>query len=300
MARQWEGQSRGGRTGNLIFLRLIEHCGLGAAYVLLSLVVVYFIPFSPKGTRSVWVYARKILGYRPLKAAFFVYKNYFAFGQSLIDRAAMSIGMHGKFKLVFDTPCPLADYIDNAVPCIGISAHVGNWSCGVPYFGNRKSRINFVMYDNENAKVKEAKAEHNADESSMIKMIPVNRDSLSHIFMITEAIDRNECVFFLGDRYLSEEKVLTTGFMGRQAKFPKGVFVLASKMKADIVFSFFMRERHREYHCSFFNVSPEEYSGQRHPEQYILERYSHALEGIMKKYPEQWYNYFDFWNIYTN
>lgn len=59
----------------------------------------------------------------------------------------------------------------------------------------------------------------------------MNEDSLTHVFRITEALDRREYVCFQGDRYLNKEKLLTTSFMGKEAKFPMGPFLLASKLK---------------------------------------------------------------------
>ena len=62
----------------------------------------------------------------------------------------------------------------------------------------------------------------------------MNEDSLTHVFRITEALDRREYVCFQGDRYLNKEKLLTTSFMGKEAKFPDGPFLLASKLKVPV------------------------------------------------------------------
>jgi len=45
----WSGKSRGGASGYLIFVFIIRRAGLGAAYALLSLVALYFIPFRTPG-----------------------------------------------------------------------------------------------------------------------------------------------------------------------------------------------------------------------------------------------------------
>ncbi len=57
---------------------------------------------------------------------------------------------------------------------------------------------------------------------------------------------------FQGDRYLNKEKLLTTSFMGKEAKFPMGPFLLASKLKVPVVFYFAMREAQRTYRFHFF------------------------------------------------
>ena len=45
----WKGKTRGGTFGYLFFIYLIKYLGITAAYGFLSLVVLYFIPFAPKG-----------------------------------------------------------------------------------------------------------------------------------------------------------------------------------------------------------------------------------------------------------
>ena len=75
----------------------------------------------------------------------------------------------------------------------------------------------------------------------------MNEDNLTHVFRITEALERKEYVCFQGDRYLNKEKLLSSPFMGKEAEFPMGPFLLASKMRVPVVFYFAMREAQRTY-----------------------------------------------------
>lgn len=52
---------------------------------------LYFIPFAPKRTKSVWVYSRKILGLSIVRSSLAVVSSYYAFGQSIIDKEDMSL-----------------------------------------------------------------------------------------------------------------------------------------------------------------------------------------------------------------
>lgn len=85
------------------------------------------------------------------------------------------------------------------------------------------------MFDAEHERIKEI-LEKNASTRDY-KIIPVNEDSLTHVFRITEALDRREYVCFQGDRYLNKEKLLTTSFMGKEAKFPDGPFPAGFEVK---------------------------------------------------------------------
>ena len=76
----------------------------------------------------------------------------------------------------------------------------------------------------------------------------MNEDSLTHVFRITEALDRREYVCFQGDRYLNKEK-FTHDFLSWEKKpnFRWALFLLASKLKVPVVFYFAMREAQRTY-----------------------------------------------------
>ena len=106
---------------------------------------------------------------------------------------------------------------------------------------------------------------------------------------------RKEYVCFQGDRYLNADKLLTCKFMGHEAHFPIGPFLLASRMKVPVVFYFAMREAKQTYHFHFILAEQVSGSKEKRAEQLLLEQYVNALEKIIGQYPEQWFNYYSFW-----
>ena len=82
----WKGKTRGGVSGYLFFIYMIRYCGIKAAYGFLSLIVLYFIPFAPKATKSIWQYARRILKRNRIQSVGLLLNNYYRLGQILIDK----------------------------------------------------------------------------------------------------------------------------------------------------------------------------------------------------------------------
>ncbi|NDV58765.1 acyltransferase [Bacteroides sp. 519] len=292
----WKGKTRGGTFGYLFFIGMIKYLGITAAYGFLCLVIVYFIPFAPKATRSTWQYSRQILGLNRLRSIGMLFRNYYRLGQILIDRFAITSGMSGKYQFEFSNYKEFLDILDSEQGVIMIGAHVGNWEVGAPFFDKYGKKINIVLYDAEHKKIKQV-LEKNGIEKDY-KFIPVNQDDLAHVFKITEALDRKEYVCFQGDRYVGAERVMQTTFMGREARFPSGPFLLAARMKVPVVFYFAMREKGRKYHFHFVVSQKIERTKDKKPEQMLLEQYVRALEQIVKQYPEQWFNYYSFWNTF--
>lgn len=300
MARQWEGKSRGNSSGYKVFIWLLHHIGLEAAYLLLCLVVLYFIPFAPRQTRSAWVYARRILEYSRMKSSWFLVKSYFAFGKSIIDKVAIGSGMEDRFSFEFENHRMMLDLIESGKGFIAIGGHVGSWQMGTPFFGKYGSRINVVMYDHERAAVKNVIKSHTQEDN--FKIIPIAEDGVSHIFGINDALGNGELVCLQGDRYMNEERYLSAEFMGHEARFPRGPFLLASRMRVPVVFYFAMREKGRRYRFHFVvpqSSSAAMSSGRLFSEEELFLSYAESLETMVRKYPEQWFNYYDFWNLYT-
>lgn len=293
MAKKWKGKTRGGKFGYLFFVYLIKYLGVNAAYIFLAFVSVYFIPFAPKATVSSWYYSRKILKRNTFMSIVFLFKSYYRFGQILIDKVAIGSGLTKKYKFKFDNYEKFLEILNDNKGAIIVGAHVGNWEIGTPFFDEYGKKINIVLYDAEHRRIKEILEKNKG--AIDYKIIAVNYDNLEHIFNIKAALDNNEYVCFQGDRYVKQEKLLATSFMGKEAKFPAGLFILASRMKVPVVFYFAMREPHKTYRFHFYMAQPVARKAGVKPEQELLEQYTHTLEHILNKYPEQWFNYYKFW-----
>lgn len=289
---QWTGKSRGGSFGYRFFIFLIRNAGLGAAYGFLALVVVYFVPCAPRATSAIWDYNRRTLGYGRLRAFRYLFVHYYRFGQTLIDKMAITAGMQDRFRFEFNNYDAFLRILDSGSGVVLIGAHVGNWESGSQFFGDYGQKINIVLYDAEYRKIKEALERNslNAD----FKVIAVNGDGLESVLRIKRALDLGEYVCFQGDRYLDRDNILSGEFMGRSAHFPLGPFLTGARMGVPVVFYYAMRERGRRYSFRFVEAAVGGRADGK-PEARLLEQYIAATERIVREYPQQWFNFYKFW-----
>ena len=289
----WSGKSRGGSAGYLVFVFLLKRLGLSAAYLLLAFVVLYFIPFAPSSTKSVWFYSRRILGNSVISSLIFLYRNYYNLGVALIDKTAASSGLYDKFTFIFDEPADVQEILSGSSGAIIIGAHFGNWEVGAPYFGKYGKRMNVVMMDAEYRNIKNILEKEN--KIGAFSVIPVSEESLDHVFIIRDAIAKGEYVALQGDRLTLNGKNIKIPFLGRVAPFPQGPFVLASRTEAPVIFYFAIREGFRRYRFVFKLFNADDTSRRKGGELKILESYKIELERVVKSAPEQWYNFYKFW-----
>ena len=291
----WEGKSRGGAWGHRFFIFLINRSGVRFAYFFLSLVVIYFIPFAPSATKSIWKYYRKIRGFKFFKSIRMLYLNYYRFGQVLIDRIAVRSGQAKKYQYEFENYPAFLEALDSSKGVILIGAHVGNWEIGSGFFGKYAQKINIVMIDAEYQKIKKL-LEKNLNPV-LYKIIPIQENNFTHIYQIKEALDKGEYVCFQGDRFIKDQSAKTVRFLEKPAKFSYSLFQLTARFNVPIIFYFSMREKGMKYKFKFIFAKTDNNSKSEQNAEEIMDSYINTLEIILKEYPEQWFNYYDFWNV---
>ncbi|MCF0056438.1 lysophospholipid acyltransferase family protein [Dyadobacter sp. CY356] len=284
---RWDGKTKGSLFGYKIFLFLINALGLNFAYGLLRIVSYYYYLYAAKPKESLLDFYSKTLHISGKPALNLVRKNFFILGQTLLDRAAFLLGKDKNFTHTFENEQYLLDIRDQGKGGILLSAHLGNWeTAGNLLKGRVTPTINIVMLDAEVESIK--KFMDLSTGGSRFKIIPIKND-LSHIISIRNALINNEFVAIHADRYLEGAKFIELDFLGRKAKFPFGPFVIASKFDAPVTFVFAPKDGKFSYHLSA--TTPIE--GKMKPEE-IAKLYVAELERKVRQYPEQWFNYFNF------
>ncbi len=288
---QWDGKSKGTLLGYKIFIFLIKKFGVRAAYGLLIFVASYYFLFYPTNFKAIFYYLHKRLRYTKIKAFFSVYRTYFVFGQTIIDKVAIGAGLRDYFSYEFDGIDNLKEVLLEKKGGILISAHVGNFEISERFFSELdfSFQINQVTVDQEVSVIKEYL--DSIAEKSAIKHIYIKED-VSHVFDIHEALSNNELICFTGDRYFDGSKVMQAEFLGREAVFPAGPFLLASRLNVPVIFVYVMRERNLHYHL----YARRAMGIKRRDAQSVLDVYVKSVERILARYPLQWFNFFDFWN----
>ncbi|HEY8733557.1 MAG TPA: lipid A biosynthesis acyltransferase, partial [Puia sp.] len=107
----WQGKSRGNKTGFRIFVWVLKNAGLSAAYLLLRFVAFYFFIFSGKAFRCQYAFFHKRLGNSSLRSIINIYKNYYWFGQTIIDKIVLMSGMKNPFRFDFEGEDYLRDMV---------------------------------------------------------------------------------------------------------------------------------------------------------------------------------------------
>jgi len=293
----WSGKTRGGIAGYKTFVFFIKKFGLSFAYFILRFVIIYFFLFSQKSIRFTYSYFRQILKYNFFKSCVRIYKNYFLFGQILIDKISLLAGFTTKLSFTFDGEENLREMVEKNTAGLLISAHIGNFEIAGHLLKRLNTKVNIIMFEAEHRQIKEYLS--NIFKENNVHIISISND-LSHIYEIKNAIENKELICIHGDRFVEGSKTISSSFMGKEAMFPAGPFYLAMKYDIPVSYVFAMKEKKFHYH---FYASPlkkyfQHQLNLKKREQSIISiisDYTSELESMLHQYPDQWFNYYNFW-----
>lgn len=292
---RWEGKSRGNKLGYQIFVFVCEKFGIKPAYFLLRFVAFYFLLFSFSSSREIFSYFRKRLNYGRFKSIWHVYKNYFVFGQTLIDKVILLSGIKNHFTYHFEGSENLVEMVKLGRGAILLSAHVGNWEIASHLLKKLNTKVNVVMFDGEHQRIKNYLDQVTGSKSFNIIVI---RDDISHVYEIGHALSRNELVCIHADRFVRETKTITRTFLGSLAKFPIGPFSIASTFSVPVSFVYAFKETPTHYHLFGSQMMlREDQIPKREYAEVLAGQFIKSFEEKVLRFPDQWFNYYNFWEL---
>lgn len=293
-AQEWTGRTDG--TGWMLrsLIWFFKWMPPRLLYAVMGIVVPFYMLLRRRTYLAIYHYYRQAHGCGPWRAFLNTYRNHYAFGQVILDRFAVYAGR--RFDIQIDGNEHYRQVAAGRQGAIFLSSHTGNFElCGYLLHSAGK-RLHALVYAGEAETVMENRrrvwSAHN------VEMIPV-RDDLSHLFAINAALEAGDVVCMAGDRMLGSAKSVECNFLGRPARFPLGPFALAVKRSVPLLALFVMKESARKYHVYVQPVTlPESEAAlpARQRMAALARAFAAKMEAIVKQYPHQWFNYYEFWN----
>lgn len=291
MERQWQGNTDGSGWMQRQLINCFRFLNIRLYYVAVALVVPFYMLFG-KGFGPSYRYFRRIRGERALTSLWHSYKNHLLFGMVMIDRFAAYAGIEFKIEVIgqeiFDK------YEASPEPLIILSSHTGCYEMGGYRLKSSKKRHYALVYAGETETVMENRKKKFA--ATGVEMIPL-REDMSHLFEINSALRDGEIVSMPADRCHGSDKQIRCTLLGAPAALPAGPFTVIAQRSAHTLAIFVMKSGVYDYRLYVKSLPlPEEGLPRRERVQILADGYSAAIEEILKEYPCQWFNFYDFWD----
>ncbi len=264
--------------------------------VVLRLIALYFVLFSPAACRASRDYLRRTLGKPPGMRE--VFRHMFTFATTIHDRIYLINGRFDLFDIQLQGQAHVHAVLAQGRGAFLLGAHLGSFEV-VRALGRTVPdlRVAVAMYEDNARNINAAIAAINP--AAAPEVIPLGR--VDAMLQVREALDNNRLVGMLADRTLLRDagaSVRRMDFLGTPAAFPLGPLHMAAMLKRPVLFMTGLHlggnryAVHFDVVADFTNIRREERAA---AVQAALARYVERVEHHCRTAPYNWFNFFDFW-----
>jgi predicted LPLAT superfamily acyltransferase/glycosyltransferase involved in cell wall biosynthesis len=276
----WNGKTRGGVLGTGFMKQIAKLGGLKTMYGLLYVIVPYFYLFAPtarRGLQEYWKLVDPKLGFFARQWKVITHLNTFA--QILSDRLFSRFYSEGVFEIEAQGFENIVAPVEARAGLIMVTAHVGGWDMASTKL---KTRVDYEF----------KMVRFEAEGLTFERVIDKKRgeDIAPSVFEIRAVLERGGTVGLMGDRPLGRQLELVK-FFGRLAVMDATPFRIAGLCDVPVLFTFGFKGPANSYH--FYATQTYRYSKDESVKG--LNQYAQTLEAFMRKYPDQWFNFYSFW-----
>lgn len=297
MKATWQTQEE---KGNRFFMRLLVNIALfggrRAARLLLVFIVGYFYLFATQARVHSRHYLQKVLGRKPSWRE--IYQHLFTFAQVAVDRIFFLSGrltcfnfhLHGEqvFSPRQETGAILA----------------------VSHFGSFDVMRALAARDvDDSVKVYPVlDIQHNATAMSFLqaldpelasRVIDARTPGPELVLKLNEVINSGGYVGLMADRQFGSARTLPVNFLGDEANFPLTLWELAALLKVPVISCFGVLSGVNRYDIYFEKLGQDFSAISRKERAQAVEQalniYVQQLQVLVKTYPFNWFNFYDFW-----
>lgn len=291
-SNKWQGKTDGLPWMQRSLIYMTKGVGLYIVYMITAFVSFFYIFTHRVEYKAVKRFYKKAFKMNGLKAGLYAYINFYNMGCVVMDRFAAYGGR--KFHIKNENEDEFLKMTEGEEGFIQFSSHVGNYEMAGYMTSFSRKRLNALVYGGETETV--MRNRKRIFEANNINMIIVD-SSMSHIYSINNALDRGEIVSIPADRIYGSQKSIKCHFMGGNAYLPMGPFAVAAQKNRTTFNVFVIKSGVTKYTIYLskhtFTDSDKDMSV-RDKAAMLASEYAAELEDIVKRYPTQWYNYFDF------
>ncbi len=288
-------KKRGNAFGFWFFRFFLKVFGLRGAYGFLYFICLHYLLFDRQAVSGALAYVkRRFQGSGFLRLRLYVYRLFVSQGKQLIDRCA-AVSDNALFDITLKGAEGLTELLrDRQEGFILLTAHVGNWQVALTTLKNMNRRVHLVMRPEDNSAVESSL--HISKENDFIRVISPEAE-LDGIIKIMKALKQGDVVSIMGDRKYNFE-ALGASFLGDQAYFPYGAFVIAAAANCPVVVLLSAKLSYKKYLVDVSNVLYPRYSGAagKHDQlRVFVQQFATVLNTYTQAYPYQCFLFHDIW-----
>ena len=228
-----------------------------------------------------------------------VFNHFHLFAQMALDKVAAWVGDVGLDRLVLPADGRLDQVADSGQGILVIASHLGNIEVSRALGKKKHSNMKITVFAHtaHAAKFNQLLASYNPD--SAVDTVQVEQIGPATAIELEQRIKQGEWVVLAGDRVpvSGQNRVSQIQFLGDPASFSHGPIILAALLKCPVYMMLCIKQG-EQFELVFETLADQVVLPRQDRQSAIdtyLSQYASLLEKYCQAYPEQWFNFFDFW-----
>jgi len=225
------------------------------------------------------------------------YRQLLCFARSLVDRVAILGGETTRFQVNSHGREQLIESHHRGTGAILLGTHLGNFEASKMLIRDQANiNVHVVAYFGGSQKIRNVL---NGLHPELARQVidPTEPDA---VFRMRDVIEAGGILAILGDRTGIGEKTLQVDFLGEPALLPAGPYFLAAILHCPVYCFFGLRVGNDRYDTYLIKLADRIRLARGHREeqaQVHAQRFANLLAEKARRYPCNWFNFYEFWNI---
>lgn len=177
-------------------------------------------------------------------------------------------------------------------------SHFGGWA-STSNKSNINNKINIVMQESLLQGIKDIE---NSIENKNLenKIIDISKGAIYVSVEIAQALSNNEIIAMMADRATSSKYQYSVNFLNGTANFNENPFKIAYRTKTKILTYFAIYTKKQRYEVKSYTLKIDYSLKQEDAIKKVIQEYATLFEDILRQHPQQWFNFYNFWEKKCN
>jgi len=281
-------KQRGNELGYKTIVTLYRILGYKVTKVVVWLVAFVYACITPTERKAMKTYYKHVE--QPYTFLFYV-SHIYQFSLSIFDRFVTRINPDS-FEI---ERVNLDTFLHKDKNGILALSHVGNWANTFVAFKYENRTIHITADDKLKASIVEYEASLSEKNSLSINIISL-KDGLKASVEMAKALQDGDDLAIMVDRLVDPCRFVEVMFLNIKTKFNKNPFEIAYNRNVNMVGVTVIRSGDMKYKVIFSDVIEVDKSRKKEEAIGIMAgKYAQYLENILREYPKQWFNFYQFW-----
>lgn len=262
------------------------------ARLFLPPITLYFYLTSAKVRASSKNYLRRIKG--KTGNSWQIAKHIYYFSATILDRVYFLTDQFYRFEIKIYGLEHIEAQQKLGQGCILLGAHLGSFELLRSLAAQNKIPFKILMYQDHNAMITNIFNSLNPEVANSV----INLANDNAMLEMNECLTAGNIIGMLGDRYVENDKRVNCQLLGENVEFPAGPITLATITKVPVIFFCGVYCGKNKYEIHIEKISDAKKLARNEREAYVTkttQKYVDRIEYYLKKYPYNWFNFYDFW-----